>query len=51
MFADLSINLYIMRVVGEIGQVSGGDVTTYNRFAVPADAKRTYMAVGVRFGR
>ena len=51
MFADLSINLYLFRLVGEIGRVSGGDVQTYNTFSTDPNAARVYRALGIRFGR
>ncbi|MDB4907564.1 MAG: hypothetical protein JWO05_2348 [Gemmatimonadetes bacterium] len=48
-FADLSLNLPIFKLVGEIGQVSGGSVPTYNSFAnKAADASRVYGSVGLR---
>lgn len=50
MFADLSLNLPILKLVGEIGQVSGGSVATYNAFAnKDANASRLYGSVGLRF--
>ncbi len=50
-FADLSLNLPLFKLVGEIGQVSGGTVSTYNSFAgKAADASRIYGSVGLRFG-
>ncbi len=50
MFADLSLNLPIVKLVGEIGQVSGGSVSTYNAFAnKDAGASRLYGSVGLRF--
>jgi len=51
-FADLSLNLPLMRVVGEIGRVSGGSVApTFNTFSgrEPDDAL-TYGSLGLRFG-
>ena len=51
MFADLSINLFLFKLVGEIGRVSGGEIATYNQFSHPAGQARTYGAVGLRFGR
>jgi hypothetical protein len=51
MFADLSINLFLFKLVGEIGQVSGGDVRTFNQFGTDPNEARTYGAVGMRFGR
>ena len=50
MFADLSINLPLLKLVGEVGQVSGGSVSTYNTFAgKDAAASRLYGSVGLRF--
>lgn len=51
MFLDLSMNLPFFKLVGEIGQVSGGDVETYNQFdGSKADDSRTYGSIGVRIG-
>lgn len=51
MFLDLSMNLAFFKLVGEIGQVSGGEVETYNQFAgSKADDSRTYGSIGIRFG-
>jgi len=50
-FADLSINLLILKLTGEIGQVSGGTITTYNTFSGKQAAdSRIYGSVGARFG-
>lgn len=50
-FADLSLNLPLFKIVGEIGQVSGGTVNTYNSFTgSSADASRIYGSVGLRLG-
>jgi hypothetical protein len=50
-FADLSFNLPLFKIVGEIGQVSGGSVSTYNTFSgTAADASRMYGSLGLRFG-
>lgn len=51
-FGSAWLNLTIFRIVGEIGRVSGGEITTYNQFdgPLPADA-RTYASVGLSFGR
>lgn len=50
-FADLSLNLPLFKIVGEIGQASGGSVTTYNTFSgSAADASRMYGSVGFRLG-
>lgn len=50
MFADVSFNLFLFRVVGELGQVTGGKITTYNEFDVAPGKARTYGAIGIRFG-
>ncbi|HMG70860.1 MAG TPA: hypothetical protein VK544_07065 [Gemmatimonadaceae bacterium] len=50
-FADLSINLLILKLTGEIGQVSGGTVNTFNTFSGKQAAdSRIYGSVGARFG-
>jgi hypothetical protein len=50
-FADLSLNLPFFRLVGEIGQVSGGNVPTFNTFSgKPADKSRVYGSIGARIG-
>jgi hypothetical protein len=48
MYGSLGINLFLFKVVGEVGQVSGGDAPTFNNFTVPADDKRTYGTLGIR---
>lgn len=50
-FLDLSLNLPIFKLIGEVGQVTGGTVDTYNAFATGrADKARTYGSVGFRIG-
>ena len=49
-FGDVSINLMLLKLVGEIGMVSGGDIPTFNTFTTEADASRMYGSVGIRFG-
>lgn len=50
-FADLSLNMPFFRLIGEIGQVSGGDVPTFNTFSgKPADKSRIYGSIGARIG-
>ena len=52
MFANASINLLLLKIVGEVGQVSGGDLATapFNTFSSgKADDTRLYGSVGVRF--
>lgn len=49
-FADVSMNLLILKLVGTVGMVSGGDITTYNSYDNAADKSRLYGSVGVRIG-
>jgi hypothetical protein len=50
-FADLSLNLLLFKLTGEIGQVSGGTINTYNTFSgTQAADSRLYGSVGARFG-
>ncbi len=50
-FLDASLNLLLAKIVAEIGQVSGGSVTTYNSFSGgAADKSRLYGSLGVRIG-
>ena len=49
-FADVSLNLPMFKIIGEIGQASGGTIDTYNTFeGKDADASRIYGSVGLRF--
>jgi hypothetical protein len=51
MFADVSLNLPLFKIVGEAGRVSGGTVDTYNSFSGgAADRGLNYFSLGVRFG-
>ena len=50
-FLDATLNLFLLKLTGEIGQVSGGTVNTYNTFqSGRADKTRTYGSLGIRFG-
>lgn len=49
-FADLSMNLLVVKLVGSVGMVSGGDIKTYNTYDNAADKSRLYGSVGVRVG-
>ena len=49
-FLDASMNLVLFKLTGEVGQVSGGTVSTYNTFDKKPDASRFYGSVGLRFG-
>lgn len=51
LFADLSFNFVVGKLVAEVGQVSGGTATTYSAFSGgAADKSRLYGSVGLRFG-
>lgn len=52
MFLDASMNLPFIRIVGEIGRATGGDVTDMvNTFSGgDANQSRVYGSLGVRFG-
>ncbi|MBA2707255.1 MAG: hypothetical protein H0U59_05570 [Gemmatimonadaceae bacterium] len=51
-FGSIWITAQVLRIVAEVGRVSGGTVETYNQFdgAQPSDG-RTYASVGFSFGR
>jgi len=49
-FADLGMNILLLKIVGEIGMVSGGSMPTYNVFSTAADASHVYGSVGLRLG-
>jgi len=48
-FLDLSLNLPVFKLVGEIGSVSGGTVNTFNSFSGGrADRSQPYGSLGIR---
>lgn len=47
-FADVSMNLLILKLIGEIGMVSGGSISTFNKFDKAPDASRLYGSIGAR---
>jgi hypothetical protein len=49
-FADFAMNILLVKLIGEIGMVSGGEVLTHNTFTTKADASRMYGSVGIRVG-
>ena len=50
-FANAYFNMFLMKIVGEVGLVSGGKVDTYNTFSGDrADDSRLYGSVGLRLG-
>jgi hypothetical protein len=51
MFANLALDFKFLQLVAEVGQVSGGDITTYNTFKdAPPDKSREYASAGFRIG-
>jgi hypothetical protein len=51
MFVGAFVNLFIFKLEGEYGQVSGGSAATFNTFNPVASASRSYFTLGLRFGR
>jgi len=49
-FVDGYVSLLMLKIVGELGMVSGGSMPTYNTFDKAADASRVYGSVGLRIG-
>lgn len=50
-FGSVWFNAQVLRIVGEIGLASGGEVLTYNQFSGSrADEDRHYFSVGVSLG-
>lgn len=50
LFANLTLNLVVLKLTGEVGQVSGGDIATFNTYDTKPDATRQYASVGFRIG-
>jgi hypothetical protein len=50
LFVDGYVNLLILKLVGEVGMVSGGEINTYNTFDKLPNSSRLYGAAGVRIG-
>lgn len=50
MFLDAYLNILLVKIVGEVGMVRGGEMTTFNTFDKLPNASRPYGAVGVRVG-
>ena len=48
MYGSLGINLFLVKIVGEVGQVSGGSAPTFHTYDKAADDSRLYGTVGVR---
>jgi hypothetical protein len=50
-FVGLSVNLFVFKIEGEYGAVTGGNDATYNTFSPGATKARSYATLGLRFGR
>lgn len=51
MFLNAYFNIMLARIVAEVGQVSGGDIRTFNRFdGKAADDSRLFGSLGLRIG-
>ena len=49
-FVDAYMNLILLKIIGEVGIVSGGTMTTFNTYDKAANASRPYGAIGLRVG-
>jgi hypothetical protein len=50
-FVNLSFSLLVAKLTAEVGQSTGGTITTFNSFSgAQPDGARTYGSLGVRFG-
>jgi hypothetical protein len=50
-FLDASMNILLLKLTAEVGQVTGGTVGTFNSFkSGRADDSRTYFSLGARLG-
>lgn len=50
-FGSLWIDAHVFKLVGELGNVSGGEILTYNQFDGPAPgASRRYGSIGISIG-
>jgi hypothetical protein len=49
-FVDAYVNLLLLKLVGEVGMVSGGEINTYNTFDKAPNSSRVYGAIGARIG-
>ena len=49
-FLDAYVNLLLLKIVGEVGMVSGGEINTYNTFDKAPNSSRVYGAAGIRIG-
>lgn len=47
-YGSVGFNLAIVKLVAELGAVTGGSVATYNQFDEPADKSRLFGSLGLR---
>lgn len=50
LFLNVAANFFLVQVVGEIGQVSGGNTSTFNTFDKGPNSSRTYGSIGLKAG-
>ena len=49
-FVDAYLNILLLKIIGEVGIVTGGTATTFNTFDKLPTAARPYGAIGLRVG-
>ncbi len=49
MYGTVAMNILLIKIVGEVGQVSGGDAPTFHTYDKAANASRLYGTLGARF--
>lgn len=49
-FGGVTLNMAMFKLAAEIGQVSGGEIETFNTFDKKPNASRLYGSLGLRFG-
>lgn len=50
LFGGITLNMMMFKLAAEVGQVSGGEIQTFNTFDKKPDASRLYGSLGLRFG-
>ena len=50
LFANAVLNLVVVKLAAEVGQVSGGTIKTFNTFETKPDASRQYASFAIRIG-
>ena len=49
-FGGVTLNLMMFKLAAEVGQVSGGEIATFNTFDESPTKSRLYGSLGLRFG-